>query len=397
MSMNDAENLEQIVYKIFKIQKRIPLRNGGNSCIASLNRHPLNLFASNFINRLQRLSRRFGWEAAEEICEKVKNIGEGDKAKWLGPYSELVALDFYSQFKEHVEPTYISRLPIKEHPKSIPAKMGHKNLIDIDIRLDFPRKTIFTDVKSFNCIHQEILDKIFENVENYAQTKCKKTVLLGVDNLSSLDYKKVKESLGWEKVKIQDELKAAVRSGKYFVIYKSQSGLAFNFKINYSNILTLKKEFSPYSMAEAYRYKFLDYGSKLVDNEYSMITMLRNPWFNKETVDFGNFNNYFYRALSRRIFIELKDSRERASNYCSAYGRSNVTVGEVSRSLAGIVFIDDNSMKSKNFEDIYSAYIYLNPNYKNKPPLTVHDFKLFVKSQYRSQLKELDDFSHDNY
>ncbi|MBQ5450254.1 MAG: hypothetical protein IIT57_09470, partial [Treponema sp.] len=70
--MNDAENLEQIVYKIFKIQKRIPLRNGGNSCIASLNRHPLNLFASNFINRLQRLSRRFGWEAAEEICEKVK-------------------------------------------------------------------------------------------------------------------------------------------------------------------------------------------------------------------------------------------------------------------------------------------------------------------------------------
>lgn len=394
--MEEIENLEQIIFNIFGIRKKIN-RRGSNLCLSALNRHPLNLFASNFINRLQRLSRRFGGEEAEEICEKVKNIGEGDKAKWIGPYSELVALDFYSQFNSHVITNYIARLPIKEHPKSIPARMGHKQLIDIDMRLEFPRKVLYTDVKSFNCIHQEILDKIFENVELFAQEKCHKTVLVGVDNLSSLDYKKVKESLGNEKRLIQDELKKAVQEGKYFVNYKSPSGLEFNFKINYSSVLSLKREYSPYSMAEAYRYKFVDYGAKLIDNEYSLITMLRNPWFNRETVDFGNFNNYFYRSLSRRIFIELKDCKEKAFHFSPSYGRSNVTVGEISRNLAGIVFIDDNSMKSKSFDEIYSAYIYLNPNYSAKPPLVSQDFKHFVHSQYRNQLKDLDDFSHDNY
>lgn len=403
MQMTDVENFEQLIQRIFGVEKHIANRKSSNACLATLNRRPLNLFASNFINRIERLARRYSGQEIEEICEKLKNIGEADSstqsgaAKWIGPYSELVALDFYSQFMPKVQSSYISRLPIREHKNSIPARIGRKELIDIDIKLDFPQSIIYTDVKSFNCVHQEILDKVFEKVEDFAAKKCGKTVLLGVDNLSSLDYKRVKNSLGQEKRKIETELEQAVKDGHYYVIYRSRSGLVFNFKINYRNTLTLTREYSPYSMAEAYRYKFVDYGSKLVDNEYSIITMVRNPWFNREIVDFGNFNNYFYRALSRRTFIELADSTEKASEYSSEYGRSSVTVGEISRSLAGLIFIDDKSMESKDFDRLYNAYIYLNPNYGVKPPLTVQDFKHFVRSQYKGQLKDLDDFSHDNY
>ena len=90
-------------------------------------------------------------------------------------------------------------------------------------------------------------------------------------------------------------------------------------------LLTVK-DYSPFAMAQAYRYKFLDYGNKLVDNEYSLITMVKNPWFNEETVDFGNFNNMFYRSLSRRTFMELAKNDFPAKDYSSAYKTEKIKV-----------------------------------------------------------------------
>lgn len=397
--MTDIENLEKIISSIFKISKSIKNRANSNSCIAPLNRNPRNLFARNFVSRLERLSEEFkgDFSALNDIAERVKNIGEAKNSGWAGPYSELVALDFYSQFSEFFNLSYINQLPAKNHPKSIPAINGQKEVIDIDLCLHLRHDKVFTDIKSFNCIHQNILDEVIEIVEEYSLVTLGKSVMIGVDNLSSLDYTDVKSHLGYEKRKIYYELTNAVSENRRVLHYESKTGIVFTFRIEYSDSISTVKEYSPFAMAEAYKYKFLDYGSKLLDDEYSVITMVRNPWFNEETVDFGDFNNTFYRSLARRTFIELNQIKESASSYSSNYSNSKIKVRDVSKNLAGIIFIDDESPNEEDEARLYSAYFYLNPNYANKKPLTIRKLEKYFRNEREGQIKDFDDFRWDNY
>ncbi|WP_191017978.1 hypothetical protein [Treponema zioleckii] len=400
--MTDVENLEKMIADVFWVEKKIKNKNNTNRCIQPLNLdngQKISFFAYNFMNRLSRLNEKFkgSSEDIRNICEKVKNIGETHNSQWAGPYSELVALDFYTQFSEFFDVSYINILDIRQHKKSIPAKIGQKELIDIDLCLHLKNMDIFTDVKSFNCIHMNILDEIFKKVEKYALETLGKLILVGVDNLSSLDYMEVKNHLGYEKNKIFQALKIAVKENRRNVNYESKDGIKFNFKIEYSNMLSTVKDYSPFAMAEAYKYKFLDYGNKLIDNEYSVITIVKNPWFNEETVDFGDFNNLFYRSLSRRTFMELFKMDNFAREVSNFYSQSDLSVSDISKSLAGIVFIDDNSAYTKSRENLYDAYFYLNPNYANKEPLTIRKIEKFFHNSFLSQIKDFDDFKWDNY
>ena len=397
--MTDVENLEQLISRIFGLSKVIRNKSNTNSCISVLNRTPRNRFASNFISRLERLSLKFSGDASalNDIAERVKNIGEAKNSGWAGPYSELVALDFYSQFSEFFNLSYINQLPIKNHPRSIPARNGQKEVIDIDLCLHLRHDLVFTDVKSFNCIHQNILGEVIEAVEEYALVTLSKSVMIGVDNLSSLDYTEVKQNLGYEKRKIYRSLAAAVTKNQRVLLYQSQSGIVFTFRIEYSDTISTVREYSPFAMAEAYKYKFLDYGSKLLDNEYSVITMVRNPYFNEETVDFGDFNNMFYRSLARRTFIELNRMKDDASLYSSGYAQGRIRVRDVAKNLAGIIFIDDNSPSESDENKLYSVYFYLNPNYAVKKPLTIRKLEKYFRNERESQIKDFDDFKWDNY
>lgn len=397
--MTDIENLENIIAQIFGIPKIIKARDNSNDCISPLNRENPNLFARNFIARLERLKKKFtnDKKASNDIAERVKNIGEAKNAGWAGPYSELVALDFYSQFSDFFSLSYINQLPIKEHPNSIPALNGQKEVIDIDLCLNLRHDKIYTDVKSFNCIHQNILEEVIEAVEEYSLVTLGKSVMIGIDNLSSLDYTEVKSHLGYEKRKIYFALAHAVAANQRLLHYESKNGIIFTFRIEYSDMISTVKEYSPFAMAEAYKYKFLDYGSKLIDDEYSVITMVKNPYFNEETVDFGDFNNLFYRSLARRTFIELNRLKEDAADFSSNYLRERVRVADVSKNLAGIIFIDDESPSESDEAGLYSAYFYLNPNYANKNPLTIRNLEKYFRNERESQIKDFDDFKWDNY
>lgn len=397
--MTDVENLEKVIRDVFGIEKSIRNKNNTNKCIAPLNRYPVNMFAFNFMNRLSRLNEKFkdSPQAISTICERVKNLGEAADSGWAGPYSELVALDFYTQFSEFFSVSYINLLNVREHKKSIPALNGQKEVIDIDLCLHLKSGRIYTDVKSFNCVHQQILERIFESVEQFAEKEFGKSILIGTENLSSLDYVEVKRSLAGKTHEVEKILKDAVRGHKNYASYSSGSGLALNFKITWSSELSVVKDYSPFAMAQAYRYKMLDYGNKLVDSEYSVITMVKNPWFNAETVDFGNFNNIFYRSLSRRTFMELSKIDSKAADYSGAYRTDRIKVSDIPRNLAGIVFIDDNSIRSKFYKSLYSAYIYLNPNYANKAPLTIRSFEKYFRNGFEVQIKDFDDFKWDNY
>lgn len=401
--MTDIEYLEYLIADIFNIEKKTRLRKNTNKCISALNSSSLNLFALNFIRRLRRLARKFQDDsrAMNEIAEKIKNIGEAKNSQWAGPYSELVALDFYSQFSDFFKISYINILPVSGHLSSIPSLIGHKDTIDIDLCLHLKSYDIYTDVKSFNCIHQNILDEVFETVEEYSLSILKKSVMIGVENLSSLDYSDVKKNMGFEKKEITRALVKAVSENKRVLEYGSKPGIKFTFRIQYTDTITTVTEYSPFAMAEAYKFKFLDYGSKLLDNEYSVITMVKNPWFNKETVDFGDFNNMFYRSLARRTFIELDKITDKAQEHSPVYSSSSLKVCDVARNIAGIIFIDDKSESERQVRNLYNAYFYLNPNYspntKGKIPLTIRKLEKYFRNKREIQIQDFDDFKWDNY
>lgn len=404
--MTDVENIETLIHDIFSVEKSIKSRANTNRCTAALSSPSQNLFALNFVRRLRRLALKFKDDAraVNEIAEKVKNIGEARNSGWAGPYSELVALDFYSQFSEFFKLSYINKIPVSKHRNSVPALIGHRETIDIDICLHFKSYDIFTDVKSFNCIHQNMLEEIFGAVEEYALVALKKSVMIGADNRSSLDYGDVKANLGNEKRRIYLALCRCVAENKRVLKYETKAGISFTFRIQYSDTITTVSEYSPFAMAEAYKFKFLDYGSKLLDNEYSVITMVKNPWFNRETVDFGDFNNMFYRSLSRRTFVELLKINGKASEHSPVYSLTKLKVSDISRNIAGIIFIDDKSSDENQAKNLYSAYFYLNPNYSpnscpdgEKPPLTIRKMERYFRNSRERQIKDFDDFKWDNY
>jgi hypothetical protein len=127
----------------------------------------------------------------------------------------------------------------------------------------------------------------------------------------------------------------------------------------------------------------------LID-EPSFITFVVNPWFNKEMYDCDNFGSTFYRALSRRVFIDLAKNTNDMGIYYPELNGKNIKICDVTSYITGIIFIEDKSILNIG-KDIYKTYIFTNPNAKNK---------VLRKDEFHSlsmQHLTVDDFNYDNY
>ena len=101
--MNDLENYKKIVESVFLQKFDIPINDMTNNCIGALNcSDTFMIFKENFIDRLKRLSNYYAKKPAiiEKLLITLKNIGVVKGYKWSGGYSELVALDYWIQYKE---------------------------------------------------------------------------------------------------------------------------------------------------------------------------------------------------------------------------------------------------------------------------------------------------------
>ena len=95
--------------------------------------------------------------------------------------------------------------------------------------------------------------------------------------------------------------------------------------------------------------------------------------------------------------MELLRIDSEAREFSRSYVSSAVRVSDVSKSLAGIVFIDDNSPSCRSQEGLYSAYIYLNPNYAAKEPLTIRRVEKYFRNKFEVQIQDFDDIKWENY
>ncbi|MBO5608332.1 MAG: hypothetical protein J5930_10650 [Treponema sp.] len=394
--MTAIENIEALIKKYFGEDIRISDRSLSNNCIGALvDTNNFQEFTKNFEGRLQRLSEKVTDSVQrKEVIEKIKNLAEKTGYKWAGAYSELVALDFFLGSGYIDNPKFINRFDISHYPHSL-AAMNSRKSIDIDFSFDLRLKKYYTDIKSLIPTQVEILDMIIDNV---LQKSEKKNVLIGVDDLKPDSLVNFQDVINKEKDKIEKILLDGIKSGKTHIIYTTTKGFSYNFNISYSGMLSTMQTKDPYELAKFDKYKYLNYYNKLLDTDYSLLTFVVNPWFNNQIGDFCNFNKLYYRSVSRRVFIEFKnDITPAASIFKEIKNKSKITISDISTSIAGILFIEDKSVKKDEDDILYKVYLYLNPNYKNKTPLTNYDFASAFNKGTLFELMEIDDFREDNY
>ena len=398
--MTQVENYKNTLEGIFN--KTIGFSNNTieNNCIGALNRtDDFHVFRTNFIGLLKRLNEYFkdSPNIIDEIIITAKNIGQKKGYKWSGAYSELIALDYWIQFDNLTNIKFPDRGSTTTFADSIARQIG-KQEIDLDLSLDLTTKRIYTDVKSLISTHTELVDQILNKLKSQVATK---DFLIGIDDVNDVDYLRTKADFRYE-VQSGDliqKLAESINSKNTSYTHKLQSGEEAHFRISYARagkntVLSTMREMEPYKLAFNYKYKILDYYEKLLISEPSLITFVANPWFNQELNSFDDFVPTFYRAFSRRVFMELiKDHTDMGTIYPKLQGK-NIKISDVAKKVTGIIFINDKSVTKRNRE-IYETFIYLNPNTTNKK-LSRQDFDILNWSPKIGQTF-IDDFYYDKY
>lgn len=398
--MTQVENYKDILENIFNKEIIFSDNSIENNCIGALDSiNDYHVFRGNFIERLKRINEYFSSfpEILNEIINTTKQIGQKKGYKWSGAYSELVALDYWIQFKNLSNIKFPDKGETSTFADSIAKQIGNQE-IDLDISLNLNTKKIYTDVKSLIPTHTELVDQILNRLESKTMNQ---RYLIGIDNVFDVDYLRTKRDFINE-LQFGDlikNLEECINNKNTSYNHKLQSGHFANFRISYSkaganNVLSTNRTMEPYKLAIDYKYKILDYYEKLLISEPSLITFVVNPWFNQELNTSKDFISTFYRALTRRVFLELtKDQTDLSSIYPNLAGK-NIKISDVAKKVTGIIFINDYSV-TKTEKDIYETYIYLNPKATNKL-LTRGDFGIL---NWSSGIKKpfIDDFYYDNY
>lgn len=399
--MNDTQNFKNIVDNIFQESIDIPDSDNTNNCIGALNNgNNFAVFKQNFIERLKRLYTYFSddEETIQNLKNTIRSIAFTKGYKWSGPYSELVALDFWIQYENLMSMKYVHKGDVDNFEDSIAKRIGQKE-IDLDISFDMGHKKIFMDVKSLIPTHLELVDNILETLKRKINGK---DYLIGIDDLFEVDYLQTKKDYIYElrSGDLIDKLVHAIETKSTYYKHTLQSGEVAKFRIAYAKpgsntVLSTMRTMNPYRLAIDYKYKVLDYFNKLLICKPSFILFVANPWFNKEMNGFSAFNETFYRALSRRVFIELTKKSDDMGLYYPELSGKGLKICDVASLVSGLIFIDDKSAMHTG-EDQYKAYIYTNPNAKNSY-IRKYDFDILSWSPSSQQPSVIEDFIHDNY
>lgn len=400
--MNTVENYKRILQEIFQTPVKIKTSSKTNNCIGAIARNENSIFTQNFINRLIRLKELYKDDpkTISNIINTAKGIAISESYKWAGEYSELVALDYWTSFKDIHSVRYVVKQDTQNFHNSVAKFLGQKT-IDLDLEIELSTKTIYTDIKCFVPIHQELTDLLISRVSEKVDIG---KFLIGVDNIYEVDYLRLKADLQSEvKSDLILALIKALEEKQVTYCHKLKSGKSLNFRMAYPKpganniVLQTLREYDPYSLAKDYRYKIIDYYSKFLFTEPSLITWVINPWFNSE-MNGGpsDFRKAFLRSLARRIFMDISNDTTMMSQYFPKKfkGKNNMSVSEISKLVSGVIFIFDNSIQG-DLENLYESYIYLNPNAKNRV-LTERDFGILSwdASNFRPFI---DDFQNDCY
>lgn len=341
------------------------------------------MFKNNYTNKLQRLKDLY---AGTKECGIIQNLAASiaDEKNWEGAYAELVAYDILNT-------DYNAPLKLDNTRKAsfaIAGKMGMKN-INYDIYM--PDYGVYMDVKAFTDTVGDILNhSVIQHVLRSPEFAPYRINILPEHPLDE-DNNKYTLNVGALQTELSNKLREMIATNSKRMSFASQIVQQLRFNVlRDGGVNSSESTYSPYRHAEAMKdFIIRRYSNKLPITRPFFLVFVNFPWYNQITNDaFGN-NKIFYRSLARRTFIQYKNDTILASSINGKIGDKS-RAKNIIQKLSGIIFIDDHSIT----ENSYNAYIYTNPNAKNKcRRLDSYFYEVLRKAKDG----EFDDFQYDNY
>lgn len=341
-------------------------------------------FKQNFRKRLVKLRKQFeGTPSYSSLLEQVKLVA--DPKNWEGAYAELAAYDV--MWNDYVmTPLELDKTLLVTD--SYAGEMGYKATNEDGYVPDY---SLYFDVKILADTVGTILKGVIdEAIKNSAQTaRCDILPEYPVDDDDE-------EYGGGNRRLLLNELTVFLKANniekKGNKLFRSRVIPRLAYRVLWGGgINTAIHEYNPYRHAEEMKHLvFKRYTKKIMKNEMFVLVLVKFPWYNNLVTSFIDADHVFYRSLARRTFCEYLNAPTLMSSIVPKF-MGNDTVEEVSKHLAGIVFIDDNIIK----EDSYSCNVILNPNAVNTHEIAKDYLMHLVQNGDKRGM--FDDLRHDNY
>lgn len=358
-----------------------------NHVIGALNNPTeYNDFTANFISRLERLKTIYSTHPSYLTEIKVQVNEVASVKNWEGAFAELAAYDHLnSDILNHK--TYIHN-PIQPNitlpnTKSFALELG-KSATNLDGFVE--DRPLYFDVKCLKDNVTEILTGIYNDLKTHLGTNDIHITAEHELNISYDDFQK-------KRTQLLNELKAELNTTTKKTFLKSSVVSQLSYRILWGGgVLTAERSYHPFSHAKNYHKTIFNYANKFIKDEPTVIVLVVFPWYNLVVSDFANSNVRFYRALARRVFCQYIHDTTKFKTFNSSF-TGEQTIFEVSKHLSGIIFLEDNTILSKepNKTNVKS-FVYLNPNAVK--PLTRSLASDFIMGLHNT---EYDDFEYDNY
>jgi hypothetical protein len=338
-------------------------------------------FREGFHARLSRLAACYesGNPYRKSIIEAVNNIAQ--PKNWEGAYAELAAIDFFNSDADWLsEPIELSRTVPATN--TLAASKGMKNVNFDGYYSEFE---VSFDVKVLQDKIGSMLEKLATRVK---ASISEPNLAIQPEFAIDMDFR----AFDGKHQQLAKELALGLQGSNESGSVKSTiiSGLTYRYRRTAGSLTTISC-YDPYEHARNHHQLLFQHAKKFSRISPSVIVFVAFPWFSESVLSGGlSPNEVFYRAFARRCFCQYANDQTPANKLLEEMD-DTVTMGEVTRSLSGVIFLEDHTvMEGDSEEGRMKAFAYFNPNANHKLP-----------RHYRQHLEALrvyiDELEADNY
>lgn len=381
--MNDTEFQQKYTKYMSNIWPELNIKTKdvcrNNFTGALLDENNFEYFINSMQKRLQRLRKYFANEP--HILDTIKKLHS--EKNWDGALCELITYDLLSSTGYEV--TLQKQLQVE---KTLAKYIHNKGATEIDAYMHVYNTNF--EVKALKDNIKEITDNIKEGFSQYIT--CEYDYDIEADFLNK-NFNNIKQELTDNINKnsnIEDfSFRSKVCERLFFRVYNLRP-----------SIISTVHCYNPYEEAEILEKLPLSKYHQLSIDRPNIKVFVVHPWINGNCYSGLVEPEVLFRSLARRVFCRL-------SKIETPYdGRSNLTYSTIAKTITGLMFIVDNSVKSsknkhnKNDSDfsIFDVYLFWNPNvYRQNKIIGFNQLEEDLGHRGLNVIRLIDDFKGDNY
>lgn len=308
-------------------------------------------FTANFEQRLRRLAAAV---VADRTLRKeiVAALQKLVTSEWDGTYAELCALDYFLA-DAATGPGNVVLDRTVPSTDTLASEMGMTNA-NHDLR--FPGLGVSMDTKLLSDKIGGILEGIFNDFRKSKGIKSL-TILPSFDRDEDFSiYKANRMNLLNELVQGVDiNIKPAE------LVSQVISGLSYVFAWN-PGVISAESSYSPVEHAKNHHRLLFTHAKKFSKVEPTVIVFVLFPWTDERVFYFDDTTKVFFKEYGDQFFFGYLASGDPAKKFNNKF-TSAMSAGDVTKHLSGVLYLVDDSVLAKTFNDVNVKASYLwNPN-----------------------------------